>query len=493
MSSVLLLGVLGCSRAAERPAPVLGEVPAVSPAALEFADELRGRVTVEAMTAHLKELQDIADAHGGNRAAGTPGYDASVDYVADALRAAGFDVQTPEFEVRTFTAEKPTLSVGGKNVEADALKFTPATPPQGLTGPLVAAPSGDAPGCVPADYEGVAVKGAVVLVDRGGCPFHAKQTVAAQLGALAVVVANNVDERFLPGTLGEGDDVTIPVVGISKADGAQLRAAPGPVVMRVEAETRNIKSRNVIAQTRTGSTADLVMVGAHLDSVPEGPGINDNGSGAAAVLETALQLGSSPQIRNAVRFGLWGAEEVGLTGSKRYLQTLDVDALTDIALYLNFDMIASPNAGYFTYDGDQSTALGRDQNVPRVPEGSAGIERTLVGYLDSQGKTAEDTSFDGRSDYDGFTMAGVPAGGLFAGAEEKMSVEQAEKWGGTAEEPFDPNYHKETDTFDRLNTGALRIHGGGVAFVVGRYAQDLNGRNGIPVREDRTRHPLPKD
>jgi Zn-dependent M28 family amino/carboxypeptidase len=128
-----------------------------------------------------------------------------------------------------------------------------------------------------------------------------------------------------------------------------------------------------------------------------------------------------------------------------------------------------------------------------VPEGSAGIERTLVDYLESAGKPAEDTSFDGRSDYDGFTMAGVPAGGLFSGAEGDKSPEQAGLWGGTANAPFDPNYHKDTDTLDRVDRVALDINGGGVAYSVGFYAQDLGGRNGIPAREDRTRHELPAE
>ena len=492
MSAVLLLSALGCSRSAGQATPTLGELPTASPAAQKFADGLRRQLTVDGMTRHLEELQDIADANGGNRAAGTSGYQASVDYVAGLLREAGFDVQTPEFEVRMFTAEKPSLSVGGIDVDTDALKYTLATPKEGLTAPLVVVPAGDAPGCVPADYEGLKVKGAVVLLDRGGCPFHAKQSVAAELGALALVVADNVDEDFMPGTLGEDTNVTIPVVSVNKSDGARLRTIPGLATLRVDATTEVIRSHNVIAQTTTGSTSDVVMAGAHLDSVPEGPGLNDNASGVAAVLETALRLGSSPDVRNAVRFAFWGAEEVGLTGSKRYVQSLDLEALKDIALYLNFDMIASSNAGYFTYDGNQSTAIGRDQVVPRVPEGSAGIERTLAGYLNSQGKPAEDTYFDGRSDYDGFTTAGVPAGGLFSGAEEKKSVEQAEKWGGTADAPFDPYYHQGTDTLDRLNAEALLIHGGGAAFAVGRYAQDLNGRNGVPVREDRTRHPLPE-
>ena len=154
-----------------------------------------------------------------------------------------------------------------------------------------------------------------------------------------------------------------------------------------------------------------------------------------------------------------------MTGSTKYVESLDVDALKDIALYLNFDMLASPNPGYFTYDGDQSAPPSTD-GVPRVPEGSAGIERMLVGLPRRRGKDRRRTPrFDGRSDYDGFTQAGIPAGGLFAGAEEKKTAEQAKLWGGEANEPFDPNYHKATDTLDHLDRTALEIQGGGVAYA----------------------------
>jgi Zn-dependent M28 family amino/carboxypeptidase len=129
---------------------------------------------------------------------------------------------------------------------------------------------------------------------------------------------------------------------------------------------------------------------------------------------------------------------------------------------------------------------------PVVPEGSAGIERTLVAYLKLAGKTAQDTEFDGRSDYDGFTLAGIPAGGLFSGAEGKKSDEQAKMWGGSADQPFDPNYHQSTDTLEHIDRTALGINGGGVAYAVGLYAQDLSGHNGIPAIEDRTRHVLAK-
>jgi Zn-dependent M28 family amino/carboxypeptidase len=480
----------GCGSKPAKEATSPPSTPAASGAATEYAATLRGRVKADAMMAHLQKLQDIADAHDGNRSLGTAGYDASVDYVATALRDKGFDVQTPGFEVRLPFAEDPQLTVGGATIEAKPLEFTIGTPDGGVSGPLVVARVEDTPGCTAADYDGLPARGAVVLVDRGSCPFSQKQSAAAERGAVALVVANNEDADEMGGTLGEGTNPKIPVVSIAKDTGERLRSAPGETTLRLKAGVDVKKTRNVIAQTKTGSTADVVMVGAHMDSVKEGPGINDNGSGVAAILETALQLGSSPDVKNAVRFGFWGAEELGLRGSNNYVESLDVDQLKDIALYLNFDMLGSPNPGYFTYDGDQSVAPNPRDPTPRVPEGSAGIERTFVTYLKDEGEKAQDTGFDGRSDYDGFTMAGVPAGGLFSGAEEKMSREQAELWDGKADEPFDPNYHKKSDTLDHIDRKALEVNGAGVAYVVGIYAQDQRGRNGVPIRDDRTRHVL---
>lgn len=490
MLAVLVLvaaGLGGCGLVT-RPSPLPSANPA---AATEFADLIAQRVAIDALMAHLEEFQRIADDHDGNRALGTPGYDASVDYVVNALRGKGFDVQTPEFEVRLPWTDEPSLTVSGDSVPARPLTYTIGTESDGVAGPLLPARAEDTPGCTADDYDGLPVAGAVVLVDRGSCPFGAKQAVAAERGAVAVIVADNEDGDQMGGTLGEDTEVKVPVISVTKAAGAQLRGQQGaPVVIKLNAGIRVEKTRNVIAQTATGSTTDIVMVGAHLDSVSEGPGINDNASGVAAVLETALQLGSSPSIRNAVRFGFWGAEEDGLLGSANYVESLDVDALKDVALYLNFDMLGSPNPGYFTLDGDQSTKPDAGQGIPRIPEGAAGIERTLVAYLDGAGKPAEDSSFDGRSDYDPFTRSGVPAGGLFAGAGDKKTRQQAEVWGGEADEPFDPNYHQDTDTIENIDRTALQIHGSGVGYAVALYAQDQRGRNGVPVREDRTRHQL---
>lgn len=484
---VFAFGTAGCGREAGQPtAP-----GTVQTAASDFGVSLKDRVTTDAMMARLKKLQDIADANHGTRALGTPGFDASVDYVSGVLRDKGFDVRTDDFEVRLPYSDEPVLTVGGQRVKAAALNFTIGTPDGGVSGRLVPTRSGDdTPGCTASDFDGLDVKGAIAMVDRGSCPFSVKEAEAVERGAAALIVVNNVaGDEIGGGTLGEDTDVKIPVVSVSKEDGERLRANPATTTLKMNAGVRVERTRNIVAQTKTGSSENVVMAGAHLDSVPEGPGINDNGSGVAAVLETAVQLGSSPSIQNAVRFAFWGAEEEGLVGSAEYIASLDEEALKDIALYLNFDMLASPNPGFFTYDGDQSAP--RADGVPWVPEGSAGIERTLVAYLDGAGKEARDTSFDGRSDYDAFTQAGIPSGGLFSGAEEKMDDDEAKIWDGHANEPFDPNYHKDTDTYDHLDRQALEIHGKGVAYSIGLYAQDESGRNGVPLRDDRTRHAVP--
>ena len=141
----------------------------------DFAAALRGRVTADAMMAHLTKLSDIAKANGNTRAVGTPGYDASVDYVVGKLRDKGFEVQTPQFEARIFHSDPGSVTVADKKFEARALEFSPATPPVGVTGPLVAVPVDASPGCNASDYDNLPVNGAVVLVDRGTCPFTQKE------------------------------------------------------------------------------------------------------------------------------------------------------------------------------------------------------------------------------------------------------------------------------------------------------------------------------
>ncbi|MBK7792733.1 MAG: M28 family peptidase [Betaproteobacteria bacterium] len=184
--------------------------------------------------------------------------------------------------------------------------------------------------------------------------------------------------------------------------------------MRLKTDTfRGIAtSYNVLAETPGGDPNNVIMAGAHLDSVNAGPGIQDNGSGSAAILETALQM-AKVKPRNKVRFAWWGAEEAGLVGSTYYVSNLSPEEQARIAFYLNFDMIASPNHVFFIYDGDDSDGVGAGAG----PTGSAAIEKVFETYYSMRGHPFKGTDFSGRSDYGPFIAAGIPAGGLFTGAE----------------------------------------------------------------------------
>jgi len=469
---VAVAAVSGCGREIR---PVPPQPGTDQGSAAEFADVLRKKVTVEATMAHLGRLQEIADAHGGNRALGRPGYDASVDYVVNALRDKGFDVQVPEFEVRLPWADEPSLTVAGTAVTARAMEYTIGTESGGVAGSLVPARVDDTPGCTADDYDGLAVEGAVVLVDRGSCPFGAKQAIAAQRGAAALIVANNEDGDEMGGTLGEETDVKIPVISTTKASGERLRANPANTTIKLNAGVRTERTRNVVAQTKTGSTSNVVMAGAHLDSVPEGPGINDNGSGSSALLEVAEQLAkpaNKGQFTNKLRFAWWGAEEFGLLGSRHYvadLKTNDPATLGNVALYLNFDMIGSPNHGRFVYDGDASAFGPADGSVP-APAGSAVIEAAFHEHFGSLGLASGETEFSGRSDYGPFIAEGIASGGLFTGAEGIKTVEQAALFGGRAGIGYDFCYHASCDDLSNIDHRTLDEMTGAASAVVLRFA-----------------------
>ncbi|MFH9729379.1 M28 family metallopeptidase [Streptomyces sp. NPDC017260] len=207
---------------------------------------------------------------------------------------------------------------------------------------------------------------------------------------------------------------------------------------------------NLIADWPGGDANQVVMAGSHLDSVSSGPGINDNGSGSAAVLETALAVArSGHQPAKHLRFAWWGAEELGLVGSRYYVNSLGSANRAKISGYLNFDMIGSPNPGYFVYDDDPT------------------IERTFQDYYTGLGISTEiETEGDGRSDHAPFKNAGVPVGGLFSGADYRKTSAQAAKWGGTAGQPFDRCYHSSCDTTANINDTALNRNSDAIAYAM---------------------------
>jgi Zn-dependent M28 family amino/carboxypeptidase len=221
-----------------------------------------------------------------------------------------------------------------------------------------------------------------------------------------------------------------------------------------------------------------VMVGAHLDSVAKGGGINDNGSGSATILEVAKNM-SKVKPRNKVRFALWSAEESGLVGSTHYVETLPEADKNKIALYLNFDMIGSPNPVFFIYDGDNSDGVGSGAG----PAGSTAIEKTFETFYNKKGLSFKGTDFDGRSDYGPFIEAGIPAGGLFTGAEGTKTVAEAEVWGGIAGTAYDPCYHQACDNYGNTNLYALDLNADAVAYSTLQFAMTTRAVNGIKGKD----------
>ena len=235
---------------------------------------------------------------------------------------------------------------------------------------------------------------------------------------------------------------------------AQLHAA-GYVTALQPFTTSGATGWNLIADWPGGDPDNVVMAGAHLDSVSAGPGINDNGSGSAGLLEVALTVARTGfQPTKHLRFGWWGAEELGLVGSTFYVNSLPAADLARLDAYVNFDMIGSPNAGYFVYDGDSQ------------PVGSAQIEVMLEDYFTSIAVLTEEINVGGRSDHAAFARVGVPVGGTFTGAELIKTPAQAQKWGGTAGLAFDPCYHRSCDTSSNIDVPALDRNSDAIAHAV---------------------------
>ncbi|MGO4457452.1 M28 family metallopeptidase [Streptomyces sp. M-16] len=449
----------------------------------KLAKELVEEVTARGAYRHLAKFQQIADANGGNRAAGTPGHAASAAYVHDTLKKAGYDVSYQDFDIyeaHTRTEKTTVLGEGGRELATAAFTFTASTPAGGLVAPLALARVDETPGCTADDYPVGAFAGKIALVKRGACTFVEKQRAAAAAGALGVIVYNHSGTTPVRGGFSSPAEGVIPSAGITLADGEALTAAAarGEVKVRLDLDQEHVKktTRNVIAETKGGRADRVVTLGSHLDSVPEGPGINDNGSGSAGLLEVALKLADEGANKkggataNKVRFAWWSAEELGLLGSEHYVAQLSARQKKDIALYLNFDMIASPNPAQFVYDGDDSDRTGEGAG----PAGSAQIEALINGFLDRKGKPHEGSDFDGRSDYGPFIANGIPAGGTFTGAEGVKTAEQAKRYGGTAGAPYDPNYHGAGDTLKNLDLKAFDTNLDVIAHAVGTYAQDLS-------------------
>ncbi|WP_224386509.1 M28 family peptidase [Pseudonocardia sp. ICBG1293] len=312
------LVVAGCTAATPATAP---------PPAGALSQQVTGAATGEAAIPHLAALERIADDNGGNRAAGTPGYDATVDYVAGVLRDAGFDVTTPTYDA---------------------------------------------------------------------------------------------------------------------GDGRELR--------------------NVVARTRGGDPGRVVLAGAHLDSVPDGPGINDDGSGIAGLLAVATALGPQPGVGATVSFGFWGSEEDDLQGSTGYVSSLSEEQRDQHLLYLNADMLGSPNGGYFVQGG-----RGEDEEE-RGPSGSGVVASVLAEELAAAGAPQPETIGLYGDDDAPFAEVGIPVAGAVTGDEDTKSREQARLWGGEAGRAYDECYHSACDRTGNVDTVTLDRYTRAIAATLARFA-----------------------
>lgn len=409
------VSLAGCGGHAAQP-----KHPAAAPARAATPEPPSGTSRlVAAAEVHLRALARIGAEHRQTRAAGTPGYAASVDYVAGRLRAAGYRVRLQPVRFPVFRERRPPrLEVAGERVPVVTLTYSA---PGRVRAPL--ARSGR--GCRFGDY--ARARRRIAIVERGRCPFRVMARLAQAAGARGLIVADAASPLPVHGSLIR-PGLLIPALAAGRA-ALRLR---GSARITVDTLAASRVTHNVIAERPGPPARRVAMIGAHLDSVPAGPGINDNGSGVASVLALAERL----RGRRGLRFGFWAAEELGLYGSRHYVASLSRAERRRIAGYVNLDMVGSPNPVRYVYGrGPARTALERALRARR---------------LRFQG-----TSIGGLSDHAPFQRAGISVGGLYSGADERKTTAQASTYGGRAGRPLDSCYHQRCDMLARVDRKVL--------------------------------------
>jgi Zn-dependent M28 family amino/carboxypeptidase len=453
VAAVALAFVHGCATA-PTPPPTASEAALASPLPVGPAPEL----SEGAIQEHLEALAQIGEEHDGVRTAGTPGYTASVDYVIAELRALGYTVTTPVVEMTVYR-ELPgsTIEIEGGETFSGGPDFHAMIYSGGgdLTAPVATVGFEDSPGgegargCDASDFDEFPA-GAIALTAPGAECFRRQVVQNAQAaGAVALVGASPSwaeGQARRPTLL--FPDIQIPALAAIGPVGDALQEAANSgadVHIRVEVELEPAFVHSVVAET-PGDPERVVMMGAHLDSVHDGPGINDDGSGVAALLEIARVVAGGVD-GGRIRFGFWAAEEYGTYGSRDYVAGLSDADRTALRAYLNLDMVGSINGVPFVYDGRFA------------PSGSDAIADYLVAALEAAGVGAELRDLGGASDHAGFAEAGIAVGGIFSGATELKSDAEATAFGGDAGEPMDPCYHLACDTVANVDVAQVATFG----------------------------------
>jgi Zn-dependent M28 family amino/carboxypeptidase len=390
---------------------------------------------------YLDALQAIADANGGIRAAGTSGYAASVDFVAGELEALGLTVQRQPFDFTFFDEEAPVeLTVGDQSWTGGEWLHSMLYGGEGnVAGVLeiVGAPGGRTNGCDASEWSSFTA-GHIALVAGGGCFYRDKIQNAQNSGALAVIApyATWASGQTKRPTLIDPELINIPAVvaGQEPAQALYDAAQNGESAqLVVDTISTPMTIDNLIAEI-PGATDDVIMLGGHLDSVLDGPGINDNGSGSSTILAIASAAASQPMPQKTLRFAFWGAEEYGEFGSTHYVDSLSADERGRIDAYFNLDMVGSVAGEPLVYD-DVIAASGSSQ-----------LTDAIIAALRDVGRFPTATDLGGASDHAQFERVGIVTGGVFSG--------------------IDACYHLACDSRDNIDMALLMDLGNAIATVV---------------------------
>ncbi|PKS13035.1 hypothetical protein jhhlp_000376 [Lomentospora prolificans] len=454
----------------------IGDVPAtggVQPAGLIDSEALQDTIKADNLMNRAKELYKIAklSEHEYNhptRVIGSRGHAGTISYIHSVLAESDdyYDISKQVFPAVMGNVFEARLVIGdGVPKSATAMSLTPPTKNRQPVFAKFVLVKND--GCDASDYP-EAVAGQIALIRRGHCAFGDKSGLAGTAGAVAAVIYNN-EEGELHGTLGTPKPTHVATFGLSLGDAT-------PVVEKLEkgehvdgiaymdAEVKSINTFNVVAQTKGGDQENCVMLGGHSDSVAEGPGINDDGSGTISLLEVATQL-TAFTVNNCVRFAWWSAEEEGLLGSDYYVSQLSPEENMKIRLFMNYDMMASPNFAYQIYNATNA----------ENPAGSEELRELYVDWYEKHGLNYTFIPFDGRSDYDAFIKNGIPGGGIATGAEGVKTDDEQGMFGGVSGDWYDPCYHQLCDDLGNFNMTAWEVNTKLIAHSVATFAKSFEG------------------
>ena len=423
-------------------------------------------VTTSQIAIHLAALDEIAGEHGGNRASGTSGYDASADYVAEQLVAMGFDVSRQPVDFTFFRESSPVvLNVGDETWTGTewlhAMVYSAGGDVSGAiesVGIERGQPT-DTAGCDAADWQDFGA-GGIAIVFGGACLRRDVVRLAQEADAAAVITiytAWGANEIRQP-TLLDPAGMDIPALAVGEEPALALLAAAqtgAEAQLSVEVEMSPATAENVIGEL-AGTTDSVVMLGGHLDSVLDGPGINDNGSGVATLLAMAEALSRHARPSDTVRFAFWAVEELGTHGSQRYVAQLSDVERQAFEAYINLDVVGSRNPGRYIYQDDFAAP------------GSSGISQLLLDALAGAGTPGLGVP-SGGSDHIPFMHAGVATGGLFSGIAP-LSEAEAELFDGEAGVPADPCYHLACDDVTNVDVGYAQILGQAAADALNELA-----------------------